>query len=164
MKINSPKLIFLLTCTFLLSSTLVKAEKTPPSGTLTMEIKEVAIGVGGQSGSGTLNFQGNEYHFKIKGLEIGSFGKVHLKGSGKIYHLDTINEFEGMYFQAKASITLGENEKSGVFLINSHGVTIYISNENEGVDLTLGRGGIKIKFDRETKKKIKEAKNSTHSK
>ncbi|MCA9407301.1 MAG: DUF1134 domain-containing protein [Candidatus Omnitrophica bacterium] len=122
--------------------------KSDPTGSVEISIKEFAIGVGGQKGEGVLTFQGQEYPFKMKGMQIGSIGKVNVEATGNIYHLDDLAEFEGVYFQAKASITLKETGKSGVFLINRHGVTMYLKNDSEGFDLTLGRGGIKIKFDK----------------
>lgn len=132
--------------------------KSDPSGSVAIEIKEFAIGVGGQKGKGVLTFEGQEYPFKMKGMQVGSIGKVNVDATGNVYHLDDVSEFEGVYFQAKASITLKETGKSGVFLINRHGVTMYLKNDSEGFDLTLGRGGIKIKFDKKEMKKLQQAK------
>lgn len=124
--------------------------KKGPSATLVMELKETAIGIGVQKGEGILTYQGQEYPFTLKGFDYGSISRITMQTNGKVFHLDDISEFEGMYFQARAGLTIGEAGKAGHYLINKKGVTIHLSSEREkGFDLAIGRGGIKIKFAKE---------------
>ena len=117
------------------------------SATMTLEMKEIAIGIGGIKGNGILTYRDEQYPYKLKGIDYGSISKVSIKASGSVYHLDKLEDFEGIYFQAKAAFTIGSSGKAGMFLVNRRGVTIHLSSDEEkGFDLTLGRGGIKIKL------------------
>lgn len=128
-----------------------------PAGTVVLELKEMALGIGVEKGEGILTYQGQEYPFKMKGLDYGSISKITLQTTGNVYHLEDLSEFEGIYFRAKAGLTVGSAGKAGMFLINRKGVTIHLSShEEKGFDLSLGRAGIKIKL-------IKDKKAATHS-
>ncbi len=121
--------------------------KKGPSGTVVLELKEMALGIGVEKGEGVLTYQGQEYPFKLKGLDYGSISKVTLQTTGEVFHLDDISEFEGIYFRAKAGLTVGSAGKAGMFLVNKKGTTIHLSShEEKGFDLSLGRAGLKIKF------------------
>ena len=86
--------------------------------------------------------------------------KVTIKATGNVFHLEDLSEFEGIYFQAKAAMTIGKAGKTGIFLVNRRGVTIHLRSEEEkGFDLSLGRGGIKIKFKKRACHKRKACSN-----
>jgi hypothetical protein len=122
-------------------------EKQKESATVALEIKAIALGIGAQKGEGTINFQDQEYTFTLKGVDYGSISKMTIQTTGKVYHLKSLDDFEGIYFQARAALSVGDTGKGGIFLVNRHGVTIrLVSQEEKGFDLSLGRGGIKIKF------------------
>ena len=121
--------------------------ETEASGTIKLDMKEIAIAIGKIKGEGILTFEGKEYPFKMGGIDYGSISKLKIHTTGNVFHLDDISQFEGVYFQAKAGLSVGKSGKVGIFLVNKRGVTIHLTSEKEkGFDLSLGRGGIKIKF------------------
>ncbi|MCD4781753.1 MAG: hypothetical protein K8S27_14585 [Candidatus Omnitrophica bacterium] len=118
-----------------------------PSATLNLTIKEMALVIGGETGEGTLRYEGQDYPFTLKGLQWGSISKVSYQATGNVYHLEKLEDFEGMYFQAQASLAVGRVGKSGLFLMNRRGVTMHLgTKEEKGFALTLGRAGIKVKL------------------
>ena len=149
------KTILLSVFVFCIGSSSVMADKTDSSATIIVNLKHFALGVGGQKGTGVLTYEGKDYDITLKGLELGSIGKTNIEAEGEVYHMENLSEFQGLYFSAKASITIGESGKAGIWLINKHGVTIHLRNKSEGFDFTLGRGGIKIKL--KDKQALKDA-------
>jgi outer membrane immunogenic protein len=124
-----------------------EALKNGPSATLDLTMKEMALVIGGEKGQGILHFEGQDYPFTLKGLQWGSISKVRYQATGRVYHLDQLEDFEGVYFQAQASLALGQAGKSGLFLVNRRGVTMHLGTEEEnGFALTLGRAGVKVKL------------------
>lgn len=122
-------------------------EDSKISGKVQLEFKEMALAIGKITGEGTLTYDGQQYPFRMSGFDYGSISKVTMQTYGVVYHLDDLSEFEGIYFQARAGFTLKKTGKTGIFLVNKRGVTIHLTSDKEsGFDLTLGRGGIKIKF------------------
>ena len=120
-------------------------EDEGPSGRVWFEAKDVGLIISGQKGKGVLEFQGERYPFKLKGVNVGSIGKVEMIAEGNVYGLDDIKQFEGVYLQGKAALAL-KSGKSGTLLINRHGVMMSIFSDDEGAALSLGRGGVKIKL------------------
>ena len=104
-------------------------EEDGPSGYVHFEAKDMGLIISGQKGKGVLEFKGKEYPFKLKGVQVGSIGKVKMQASGKVYGLDELDEFEGVYLQGKAALALKEG-KSGVLLINRHGVMMSITSDD----------------------------------
>ena len=113
------------------------------SGTLTIDETQVMFIVGGDMGSGTLNFQGKSHSFKTGGLKLGGIGvhKVHL--TGDVYKLNNVADFAGTYFVAEAGITVVKG-KGGFWFKNSKGVTLHMKASAEGVALDIGAEGLKI--------------------
>ena len=60
-----------------------KPEERLPSGLVTLTLKSVALGVGGSSGEGTLNFQGRSYPFSISGMSLVDIGISNLYRRGE---------------------------------------------------------------------------------
>ena len=77
---------------------------------------------------------------------MGVIGKSETNAMGKVYNLDALEDFEGIYFQGRAALAIKDG-KSGSLLINRHGVMIRLTGDQEGIDLSLGRGGIKFSFE-----------------
>lgn len=123
-------------------------EKTGPSGYVTFQAKDMGLIISGQKGEGTLDYQGQKYPFKLKGMQVGSIGKVEMNASGKVYGLDKLEDFNGIYLQGKAALALKEG-KAGIILINRHGVTMTLVSNDDGAELALGRGGVKIKLEKQ---------------
>jgi hypothetical protein len=56
------------------TSNAIPAEKMTPSGTVSIETKSIAAGIGVTWGDGKLSFKGKEYPFTIDGLTLVDFG------------------------------------------------------------------------------------------
>src|SRR5271166_4450233 len=69
-----------------------------PSGSVTIT-EDFVTGVGG--GSGTLDFQGRTYPFKLVGTVAGPGGGVaKISASGPVYKLNGVADFPGRYTQS----------------------------------------------------------------
>ena len=64
-----------------------KPDERLPSGTVTLTLKTVALGIGGSSGGGVLNFKGGNYPFSISGMSLVDIGISTFIGAGKVYDL-----------------------------------------------------------------------------
>ena len=80
------------------------------------------------------------------GAKLDGMGVTTMKVSGKVYYLDDVQEFGGVYFKADAGITLAEG-KQGSWLKNDKGVTVYLKSDTEGVALEIGIEGLEIKLE-----------------
>lgn len=130
-----------------LTAPLTLGHDESPSGTVVIDETQVMLLVGGDSGKGTLvrHNDGDVRHFKVDGVKLGGIG-IHKKHiTGTVYHMQKEKDFEGTYFLAEAGITVVEG-KSGMWLQNNAGVTMHLVSGNEGVALSLGIEGLKVKF------------------
>jgi len=114
------------------------------SGTITLSVEEGGIGVGGESGSGTLTYQGEEYPLTISGLSVGlEFGLTRADLSGTVSKLQEVGDVEGIYTQAEAVAVAGEGI-DGVVLQNSNGVELQLSGKGQGLEGSLDLGGMEL--------------------
>jgi hypothetical protein len=123
-----------------------KPEERVPSGFVSLNIKSVALGVGGSSGEGVLTFHGKDYPFAISGVSLADIGVSNFQGAGKVYDLKSVNDFSGNYVAAQAAFAVrgGQGEVS---MRNAKGVTIVVlANEGKeaGSRLSLGASGVTI--------------------
>jgi hypothetical protein len=116
-----------------------------PSGTVTIESKSVALGVGVSWGDGKLNYKGKTHTFSVKGLSVVDLGVSKVSARGKVYHLDKVEDFSGTYAAAQAGAAVGGG-MSVVALKNENGVVMELSSTQTGVKLTLAGEGIEIKL------------------
>ena len=118
--------------------------QTPyPIGTVTLESTQVAAGVGITWGDGTLMFNSKPYKFKVQGLNAGSVGISKISAKGDVYNMKNPAEFAGHYALAQAGIAFIKGEK-GLIMRNEKGVVINLKALQEGVNLSLGGGGMTI--------------------
>jgi len=61
-----------------------------PSGTVTIESKSAAVGVGVSWGDGKLRYRGKTYSFSVKGLSVVDLGVSKVSAKGKVFHLDKV--------------------------------------------------------------------------
>ena len=136
-------LIGVAACSTTGSKDTAKSHDEMASGTLKIDETQVMFIVGGDMGSGTLNFQGKTHTFKTGGLKLGGIGihKVHL--TGDVYKLNNVADFAGTYFVAEAGITVIKGA-GGFWFKNSKGVTLHLKASAEGVALAIGVEGLKI--------------------
>jgi hypothetical protein len=126
-------------------TTTTKTETGKPDGTIKISSGSVAVGIGWSWGKGTLTYQGKEYPLSVKGLSIGKVGITKSTASGEVYHLKTLNDFDGNYTAVGAGITLAGG-RSAVTMSNQNGVRVRVISTNRGVDLTLGGAGVDLRI------------------
>lgn len=136
----------------LLAMTGCGAMKTPdaqtiqglqPSGTVTLT-EDFVAGVGG--GSGTLNFNGQSYPFRLLGSVIGPGGAEKINASGEVYKLTNVSDFGGRYTQSSGSAGLARSGNGQLWLENSAGVVMHLYSQTQGVLLSLGKEEIYIRL------------------
>ena len=140
---NIKKIGLLLLISGLVTGFAQAAEK--PDATLRLTVKSVAVGVGFSSGSGTLAYKGKEYPISVNGLSVGKVGVSGSSATGKVYNLKTLADFDGHYVGAGAGMTVAGG-RSRVEMKNQNGVQVYLASASQGVDVTLGRGGVDMKL------------------
>ena len=130
---------------FCVMGTVSQATEVVPSGTVSIETKAVAVGVGFSWGEGVLTFQGKEYPFKLKGLSVIDIGVSSISAQGNVYHLNKIEDFAGTFSAAEAGIAVGGGAGAQA-MKNQNGVVMEVTSRKAGVQLKLAPEGIKIKM------------------
>ena len=125
--------------------TVAFAGEEKPSGTVSIETKAVAVGVGFSWGEGVLTFQGKEYPFKIKGLSVIDLGISSVSAQGDVYHLKNIADFTGTFSAAEAGIAVGGGAGAQV-MKNQKGVVMQLTSRKVGVQLKLAPEGLKVEM------------------
>ena len=123
-----------------------KPEERVASGLVTLNMKSVALGVGGSWGDGVLTYQGRNYPFSISGLSLVDVGISNYTGAGKVYDLSSPGNLAGNYAAGQATFAVAGGD-SAMSMKNAKGVTIVIlKNEGQesGTQLSIGPAGMKI--------------------
>src|SRR5262249_57503557 len=76
----------------------------PPSGTLRLESREVAAGIGVTWGRGILTVDGVDHPFSIAGLSVADLGVARVTATGEVYGLRKLEDFNGPYPRATLAI------------------------------------------------------------
>jgi Cu/Ag efflux protein CusF len=124
----------------------ISVEPAPKvSGTVQMETKSVALGLGVEWGHGTLTmYDGTTHKFKLDGMSVSlAAGAAKAEISGEVYHLVVPQDLEGTYAAGVAGIALGSGG-SEVVMKNSKGVVMRLKSKQQGVEFALGTEGVKI--------------------
>ena len=123
----------------------VSVEPAPKvSGTVSIESKSIAIGIGVQWGHGTLTMDdGSTHKFKIDGLSLVDLGISKIKASGEVFHLVEAKDLAGTYISGEAGAAL-IGGGSAVAMKNEKGVVIQLKSTQKGVKLTLAAQGLKV--------------------
>jgi len=115
-----------------------------PSGNVTIT-EDFVTGLGG--GSGTLEFQGRTYPFKVVGTVAGPGGGLEkISASGPVYKLASVADFPGRYTQSTGKAGLSSSGSSDLWLENSAGVIMHLQGTSSGAMLTLGKDEIFIRL------------------
>lgn len=126
----------------------VSVEPAPKvSGTVTMKIKAVALGVGVEWGKGTLTmYDGTSHEFKVGGLTVLDAGISGLEATGEVYDLVEAKDIEGAFFagEAGAALVAGGSE---IAMKNTNGVVMKLKTSQKGLRVTLAGEGLKITLD-----------------
>ena len=128
---------------FFTSSTM--ASDLKPSGTVSIDSKTVALGIGIQWGNGVLKFNDKEYPFKVNGLSVIDIGISDISASGVVYELKKIEDFAGTFTAVEASIALGGGVGAAT-MKNQNGVHMQLQSTKSGIQLKLAPEGLKVKM------------------
>jgi hypothetical protein len=118
-----------------------------PVGTIRLESKSVAVGIGFQWGRGTLRFRGRTYPFKVDGLSVNAVGVSASDATGYVYDLKNLSDFEGTYTAIEAAGTVGGG-KGITTMRNGNGVRVTLHSTNQGVELKAAPEGVKFTLER----------------
>lgn len=123
----------------------VSVEPAPKvSGTVSIESKSIAIGIGVQWGHGTLTMDdGSTHKFKVNGLSLLDLGITKIKASGEVFHLVEAKDLAGVYISGEAGAAL-IGGGSVIAMKNENGVVLQLKSTQQGVKLTLAGQGLKI--------------------
>ena len=122
------------------------AEEKEPSGTIEIEQTQVAVLLSGSFGGGVLHFGSRSYEFEIGGLGVGGFGVSTIEAKGKVYDLNDIADFPGVYGQVRAGYAYEKESAGGLWLENPKGVKLHLDAEREGMMLSVGADGVVIRL------------------
>ena len=123
----------------------VAAAEDKPSGTVTIESKSVALGVGVSWGDGKLSYQGKTHAFSVKGLSVVDVGVAKVSARGSVYHLQKVEDFAGTFAAVQAGVAVGGG-MSAVALRNQNGVVLELTSTQTGIKFTLAGEGIEVKL------------------
>ena len=115
------------------------------SGTVTIETKSVAIGIGFSWGDGVLHFQGKDYPFRIKGLSVVDAGVSTISAKGNVYHLVRVEDFPGTFTAVEAGISLGGGA-GAQSMENQYGVVMELTSTKAGIKVKLAAEGLKLQM------------------
>ena len=120
-----------------------EAQTPPPSGTVNISSKSIAVGIGINWGTGTLTFKEKDYLFTLKGLSVMDLGVSQATAKGAVYHLANVSDFAGKYAVLEGGFALGKGA-SDITMKNTKGVVMNLTAATEGVQLILGGKGLSI--------------------
>ena len=120
------------------------AASNHPSGSVSIHQVQVAFIGSGAVGGGTLYFRGRSYPFKLGGLGIGGIGISRLDAVGSVYNLRRLEDFNGVYGQARTGWAIGQQGRGQMWLQNSNGVYLHLRAQRQGLSLSLGADGMVI--------------------
>ena len=124
---------------------MVMAAEPPPSGTVKLTSKAVAIGVGVSWGDGTLTVGGKPYAFSIEGLSVADLGVSDVTTSGEVFNLKNVADFSGTYAAGEAGIAIVAGPTDTI-MKNEKGVVLRLHGTQKGARLTLAAGGVTLKL------------------
>ena len=126
-----------------LSVAMTVGAQDKPSGTVRIESKSIAVGVGVSWGDGKLTYQGKDYVFSVSGLSVVDVGISHFDGVGDVYNLQRLQDFPGTYASAGAGTTVAGGGEVAV-LENQKGVRILFHSTTQGLKLNLSADGVAV--------------------
>ncbi|MGO1079979.1 hypothetical protein [Inquilinus sp. CA228] len=115
-----------------------------PAGTVEMHQIQAAFIGSGETGSGTLRFQGKSYPFTVSGLGVGGIGVSTVEATGEVYDLAKADDFEGAYVQGRYGFAIGEESGGALWLKNDKGVVMRLKTKRTGLMLSLGGDAVVI--------------------
>ena len=129
-----------------IGQTVALAQDKAPDATFRYSGGAVGIGVGGSWGHGTLRFQGKDYPFRMRGLDVVNVGAAKVTASGDVYNLKNVADFNGTYAAASAGLAVAGGG-SGTAMKNDRGVAIRMSSTTEGLQFKFAVEGVTIELE-----------------
>ena len=123
----------------------VRAADNPPSATIAVQAKTVALGVGYSWGDGKIKFKNKEYRFSVDGISLVNIAYTRVNATGNVYDLHNLSDFAGNYVASQAAFAVAGG-KGDLTMRNGKGVTIHLQSAQAGVGMSLGASGITIKL------------------
>jgi hypothetical protein len=117
-----------------------------PSATVTIHQVQVAFIGSGTAGGGTLSYRGRAYPFKLGGLGIGGFGVSRLEATGTVYNLNSLQDINGVYVQARYGWAAADQGRGKMWLQNPNGVYLKLQARRRGLALSLGADGMVLQL------------------
>jgi hypothetical protein len=99
------------------------------------------VGLGG--GSGTLNFQGQNYRLGIGGINVGTIGASAVELVGTAENLRTAADIAGAYTQGSAALAIVGGGRVAE-LRNTNGVVLKVSGPAIGLEASLSLSGLTV--------------------
>ena len=104
----------------------------PPSGSFTLEIKVLTMFSGESAvpeSKGVLSYKGKQYPFTVLAVTMGNqFGEAKLTGTGTLYGMKDLSDFEGAYFQIGGGMKPDDNYET-VTVKNEKGVIAMVTGK-----------------------------------
>jgi hypothetical protein len=125
------------------SGGVVWAQDGRPDARLQFSSTSFGLLIGYGQGQGVLEFQGERYPFTISGFNLATVGITRVNALGQVYRLREVADFAGRYVAVGGGLTLVQGGGS-TMLRNGNGVTLYLQNVQQGLDLSLGGGSFSI--------------------
>jgi hypothetical protein len=135
------KWLLALGCVAVLSTAM--AAEPPPSGTVTLSSKAVALGIGVSWGDGSLTFGGKKYPFSVEGLSVADLGVSSITTTGEVFNLKNVADFSGNFVAGEAGIAIAGGPTDQI-LKNQNGVVLRLHGTQTGARLTLAAQGVKL--------------------
>lgn len=120
--------------------------KAPVSATIELDVKQIGLILGGQRGEGILHYQGKNYPFTLKGLQIGAIiGATRSSATGDVRFLNRLEDFPGSYSAVGAGVAVGAGGDKSSFQ-NNKGVVFSLKQKTTGLALDLGITAGEVSF------------------
>jgi len=115
------------------------------TGTVSIQSKAIAVGVGVSWGDGVLVYRGNRYPFSLDGLSVLDLGVSSVSATGTVTNLKTLQDFNGNFVAAGAGAVVGGGAGVAV-LRNQNGVEMSLTATGQGVRFALSGSGVNVKL------------------
>ena len=143
---NKPFAAAMLIAAMTMLSTAGLAQDKAPDATFRYSGATAAAGVGVSWGHGTLTFQGKDYPFRIRGIDVADVGITKITATGDVYNLQRAGDFAGTYGAASAGAALAAGGV-GAVMKNDRGVIVRMASTSKGVQLKAAVEGVTIELE-----------------
>jgi len=119
----------------------------PPSASISIESRSVAVGIGVSWGEGVLTLDGREHPFSVSGLSVADVGISKVSATGEVWGLSEaeLANFDGNYYGVDVGVAVGGGS-AGLAMRNQHGVYIKLRATQQGVKLSIASQGTTLKL------------------